>query len=167
MEPPPLPIDVTENVLDQLQAQGHLWALPICARVCNAWLPRCRFLIWQRVTISSLHSLDSIRAALERTPVLRSLVSTVRLEGNYGQYPHAAPAVLLPYLAHINTWEFSGELVIGGDRGRNLLGSLRSYAETKRLVVDACGRLISTLDVARLACGFPGLEELHLIDTLS
>ncbi|KAH9927998.1 uncharacterized protein BXZ73DRAFT_78440 [Epithele typhae] len=87
------------------------------------------------------------------------------LARNYEQYPHAAPAVLLPYLAHIKTWEFSGDLNIRGNLGRHFLGSLRRYNKTKRIVFDDCSRFVSTLDVARLACGFPGLEELRLVDT--
>ncbi|KAH9933577.1 uncharacterized protein BXZ73DRAFT_100961 [Epithele typhae] len=172
-----LPIEVAEQVIDALGAEivlaeigrfSALTTLTSCARVHTRWLPRSRIHIWRKVKIFSLERLHSICETLQRSSDLRLWVHSVQLIGkfksNYSEpsepsFPWVAPVVLLPYLAHIDTWEIKSCRDVFPPA---VLACFRQYTAVKTLVITR-SQFLTPLHVYRLAHAFPALHSLELL----
>ncbi|KAH9933587.1 uncharacterized protein BXZ73DRAFT_77212 [Epithele typhae] len=163
-----LPIEVAEQVIDTLGAEtdlatirgrSALTTLTSCALVHTKWLPRSRIHIWRMVKVSDLKELHSICETLQRLPELCLWVRTVRLRlSKEKSAPWVAPVVLLPYLAHINTWEIES---CRSAFPPSLLACFRQYTAVKTLVV-VDSEFPTPLHAYRLAHAFPALQSLEL-----
>ncbi|KAH9927943.1 uncharacterized protein BXZ73DRAFT_102451 [Epithele typhae] len=164
MRSPRLPTEVSERVLEALRSEQDLVTLSACARVCSAWFPRSRFLLWRNITISDVDTVCSIRAAFERSPELCGWVHAIRLENPSDQgkgTPHAAPAILLPYLAkHLRKWEIvlKEGLTLFPPQ---IMACFRLYTAAKCLILE-CTDWDAYLPFHRWSNGFTALETFEL-----
>ncbi|KAH9938743.1 uncharacterized protein BXZ73DRAFT_3758, partial [Epithele typhae] len=107
---PRVPIEIIEQIIDELGAAQETAALTRCIRVHKGWIPRTRIHLWRTLTVSSREQLPTICATFDRNPTLKSLVEVVRLEPDRSVKSHrrpflvTAPILLLPYLIHIQAW---------------------------------------------------------------
>lgn len=78
---PRVPVEVAENVIDQLADDHHESTLRSCALVCQAWLPRSRSRLFRTIHIVDLRALRSLHLILLSSSILPPLVQSVDLEG--------------------------------------------------------------------------------------
>ncbi|KAH9945218.1 uncharacterized protein BXZ73DRAFT_96209 [Epithele typhae] len=154
-----------EQILDELDDQGDaVQTLKDCARVCSAWLPRARYHLWRKLTIDHPEKITLMIEAFNHAPELCKLVRTVRLRAKDcprdTNFPYVAPVILLPYLAHIDTWEVQHTLQFP----LCMLAALRQYTAVRKLVLECrMGYLPSSvLQLGKLLCAFPALQELSV-----
>ncbi|KAH9911364.1 uncharacterized protein BXZ73DRAFT_82839 [Epithele typhae] len=146
MASPRVPIEVIEHIIDELGATEHSTAaLARCIRVHKSWITRTRIHLWRTLTVSSSEQLPIIRATFDRNPTLRLLVEVVRLKpdrsvehfarGRPRPFPFTAPIVLLPYLTHIQAWEFLAHGMTPFPLVQATLTSLCQYRDVKRVII--------------------------------
>ncbi|KAH9938759.1 uncharacterized protein BXZ73DRAFT_44409 [Epithele typhae] len=160
MSSPRVPIEVIEHIIDELGATEYSTAaLARCIRVHKDWIPRTRIHLWRTLTVSSREQLPVICDTFDRNPTLQSLVKVVRLKPNRGnEFPVTAPIVLLPYLIHIQAWEFFGGLGTTFPLRRAMLVSLGQYRDVKRVTLSGV-RFKNLFHLCPILYAFPALEE--------
>ncbi|KAH9938754.1 uncharacterized protein BXZ73DRAFT_44415 [Epithele typhae] len=169
MSSPRVPIEVIEHIIDELGATEYSTrALARCIRVHKDWIPRTRVHLWRTLTVSSREQLPGICDTFDRNPTLQSLVKVVRLKPDRlvkpdaqrrRPFPVTAPIVLLPYLIHIQAWEFLGDWRTTFPLRRAMLVSLGQYRDVKR--VTLCGVQFKNLfHFYPLLYAFPAMEEI-------
>ena len=107
---PRVPIEIAEDILDELDGFREYAAIRVCARVCKKWLIRSQVLLWHTLIIENPGQLHSLRTVLQRTPGLGLLVVNVMIHTvEYGLRSYkihdTAPLVLLSYLPRVRTWD--------------------------------------------------------------
>ncbi|KAH9939762.1 uncharacterized protein BXZ73DRAFT_75934 [Epithele typhae] len=172
---PRLSIEVIEHMIDELGAAQETAALARCIRVHKDWIPRTRIHLWRTLTVYSSKQLPIICATFDRNPILQSLVEVVRLKPDRGRsvesgsaqgrhpFPLTASIVLLPYLIHIQAWEFLGHGHTPFPLQRATLVSLRQYRDVKRVVLSGV-YFKNLFHFYPLQNAFPALEEIIIED---
>lgn len=108
---PQLPIEIWEHVIGLLAARkpsapdsdSARQDLSQCCLVCLAWVPRCRFFLFQELYLDSRRTLSSLAAFLKRSSFHAGLVRTLKIRGSPDddQTWISIVPLLLPELPHL------------------------------------------------------------------
>ena len=69
-----LPLELTLEILDLLQARGETEVLLVCALVCREWYERCQDHLYETVRLRTRQQLYLLRRSLQKNALLRQLV---------------------------------------------------------------------------------------------
>ena len=97
---PELPIEVWEKIIDHTWHPGNdRRAVVACALSCRAWLLRCRYHLYRRLSILSEGGLNAVIETLSRTPSLGNRVHSLDVNGS----EHYNTALIVRALLQLGT----------------------------------------------------------------
>ncbi|KAH9831573.1 uncharacterized protein C8Q71DRAFT_292690 [Rhodofomes roseus] len=154
---PPLPIELTDYIIDYLHQYVHSESLGACALTCSAWLPAARYHRFRSLTIKSNDDLEEFAALVASSPAIGPIVHKLRA---HRPTPECLLSILpsLPSLTELELYD-----------GKFTRGDLKciatKFTTVRDLYLEAC--VLPSLDVlADLLVFFPGLESLAISQLL-
>ena len=169
-----LPLDLTSRIPTELilqilsEAEDDNATLCSCLRVCHAWYTLLIDHLYEPIHLRGSLQLDKLTSAARAHPAVRArlaktrTVTLARRTRPESRFARVFPLVLGPYLRSVAHLAFRGSLL--KPLHPSFFAALPQLAGVSHLELVKFS-LGSFLELQRVVCAFPLLEELHLAES--